>query len=142
MKRLILPMLLSILFLTACQSETIAVSGEKVNLDSGSYTNIDSLQLNSMLQNKDFVFVNVHIPFAGDIPNTDLSIPYDQITETQYLSQLPIDKNATIVLYCRSGRMSQIAAEELVSLGYTDIWNLKNGMVEWEQAGYKIDKSQ
>ena len=139
MKRLIIPILLSILFLTACQSETIDVSGEKVNVDGGSYTNIDSLQLNSMLQNKDFVFVNVHIPFAGDIPNTDLSIPYNQITETQYLSQLPSDKNRTIILYCRSGRMSQIAAEELVSLGYTDIWNLKNGMVEWEQAGYTID---
>jgi rhodanese-related sulfurtransferase len=32
--------------------------------------------------------------------------------------------------------MSTIAAEELVKLGYTDVWNLEGGMVEWEQAGY------
>jgi rhodanese-related sulfurtransferase len=36
--------------------------------------------------------------------------------------------------------MSQIAAEKLVSLGYTNVWNLKGGMVDWEQAGFDIEK--
>jgi len=140
MKKLVIPLVISILFLSACQGKTVDVVGEKVNVDGGSYTNIDSEELNTMLKNKDFVLVNVHIPFAGDIPATDLSIPYDQIAESDYLAQLPVDKNEKIVLYCRSGRMSQIAAEELVSLGYTNVWNFKNGMVEWEQSGYSLDK--
>ena len=93
-----------------------------------------------MLKNKDFVFINVHIPFAGNIANTDLSIPYDQITESSYLTQLPTDKNAKIALYCRSGRMSAIAAETLVSPGYINIWDLEGSMVNWEQAGYKLEK--
>ena len=140
MKNSAITLLISILLLSACQSKAIDVVGETINVDGSSYTAINSQQLNAMLKNKDFVFVNVHIPFAGNIVNTDLSIPYDQVTESKYLAQLPVDKKTKIVLYCRSGRMSQIAAEELVSLGYTNIWNLKGGMVEWEQAGYEIEK--
>ncbi len=83
MKRLILSLLISILFLSACQSKAVDVTGEKVSVDGGSYTNVDSRQLDAMLKNKDFAFVNVHIPFAGNIHDTDLSIPYDQITESQ-----------------------------------------------------------
>ena len=137
MKKIII-ILLAAIGLTACQSKP--VTGESVTVAGGLYKNVSPNELNTMLKNKDFVFVNVHIPFAGDIANTDLSIPYDQISASENLSQFPADKNAKIVLYCRSGRMSAIAAEELVSLGYTNIWELKGGMVDWEQAGYNIEK--
>jgi len=137
MKKYFLVFLLLIVFLIAgCQSKTLI--GETVTLPNGSYQNITAVNLNTLLKNKDFIFINVHIPFAGNIAGTDLSIPYDQIE--QNLSQLPSDKSAKIVLYCRSGHMSRIAAEKLVSLGYSSIWNLDGGMVGWEQAGYEIEK--
>jgi phage shock protein E len=139
MKKLIL-VLLSAVILAACQSQSADVTGETVTVTGGSYTRISPDELNTMLASKDFVFINVHIPFEGGIANTDLSIPYDQITESAYLSQLPADKNDKIVLYCRSGRMSAIAAEALVTLGYTNIWDLKGGMVDWENSGYALEK--
>jgi len=105
MKKFIL-VLLAVIVLAGCQSKPVL--GENVNVAGGSYKNVTVNELNEMLKNKDFVFVNVHIPFAGDIADTDLFIPYDQIE--QNLLQLPPDKNAQIVLYCRSGRMSAIAA--------------------------------
>jgi rhodanese-related sulfurtransferase len=124
------------LLVAGCQSRS--VSGEEVSVRGGAYRNITPRELSTMLKSKDFVFINVHIPFAGNIADTDLSIPYDQIE--QNLNLLPADKNAKIVLYCRSGHMSKIAAEKLVSLGYTNIWNLEGGMADWEKAGYQIEK--
>lgn len=139
MKRLIL-ILLSTILLAACQSKSTDVVGKTVTVDGGYYTRVTPDELNTMLKNKDFVFINAHIPFEGDIADTDLSIPYDQITDPGNLVQLPANKNAKIVLYCRSGRMSQMAAEALVKLGYTNIWDLAGGMVDWEQAGYVLEK--
>ena len=113
------------------------IPGQKVAVSGGEYTNITVSDLQEMLKNKDFFFVNVHIPFEGDIANTDVSIPYDKIDGQ--LGKLPANKDARIVLYCRSDRMSSIAAETLVGLGYTNIANLEGGMVAWEQAGLPIE---
>lgn len=131
--------------LSACQSAAVpAVTtastelGKIIKVDNGSYKDISVAELQTLLKNKDFTFVNVHIPFEGNLPKTDLSIPYDTIG--QNLDRLPADKNAKIVLYCRSGRMSMIAAKEMVTLGYTNIMNLDGGMVAWEQAGQTIEK--
>lgn len=135
MKRIAL-LILSVIILAGCQPQP--VSGETISVAGGSYQNVTARELNSMLKIKDFVFINVHTPFAGNIAGTDLSIAYDQIE--QKLSQLPDDKSAKIVLYCRSGRMSAIASEELVSLGYTNVWNLDGGMDAWVQAGYPLEK--
>jgi rhodanese-related sulfurtransferase len=86
--------------------------------------------------NKDFVLVNTHIPYAGEITATDLFLPYDQIG--QQLEQLPTDKQAKIVLYCRTGHMSAIAAETLVKAGYTNVWDVEGGMVAWQKSGQSI----
>jgi len=140
MKRLVITTFLLTLALTACQGQPAAVVGREVSAAGGVYYSVDPEQLKTMLENKDFVFVNVHIPFEGDIADTDLSIPYDQITGPGNLSALPPDKDAKIVLYCRSGRMSALAARDLVALGYTNIWDLDGGMVGWEAAGFEIEK--
>lgn len=89
-----------------------------------------------MLEAKDFPLFNVHIPYEGEIGQTDEFIPFDQIALN--LDRLPADKHATIVLYCRSGRMSEIAAMELAGLGYTSVAHLAGGMIAWEKAGLEV----
>ena len=141
----LLTIILAFLFLSACQSgndvsfsPNTATIGKQVQTDGGSYIDLTVNELNSLLDKKDFFLVNVHTPFEGNLSKTDLSIPYDEIG--QNLNKLPEDKNAKIVLFCRSGPMSGIAAKELVKLGYTNISELAGGMLAWEQAGLKVEK--
>jgi rhodanese-related sulfurtransferase len=115
---------------------TATVEGTKVSVDGGSYLDITPAALNALLSNKDFFFVNVHIPYQGEIAQTDAFIPFDQTHES--LDKYPPDKSAKIVLYCRSGRMSDIAARELVRQGYTRVFTLAGGMIEWESAGLPL----
>jgi rhodanese-related sulfurtransferase len=75
---------------------------------------------------------------VGELPQTDMFIPFNGID--QNIEMLPKDKSARVVLYCMSGRMSSIAAETMVKLGYTNVWNLKEGMLGWQQNGYSLLK--
>ncbi|MDQ3248856.1 MAG: rhodanese-like domain-containing protein, partial [Chloroflexota bacterium] len=103
------------------------------------YVDLSVEQLAGLLPQKNFTLVNVHIPYEGELPATDLFIPFDQITDN--LAQLPA-KDAPIVLYCRSGRMSAEAAKALTAQGYTNIFELEGGFNAWQAAGNQLLNKQ
>lgn len=143
-QRFLLMALLLGSLLTACGPQpaaptTAPASGVPVSVEGGTYTNITPIPLAEMLKKKDFLFINTHIPYAGEIAETDAFIPFEE-SGPQRVNEYPADKNTKIVLYCRSGHMSTIVAKELVKAGYTQVWNLDGGMAAWEQAGFELIK--
>ena len=69
----------------------------------------------------------------GHIPGAIL-IPYTEI-ENKAEEMLP-DKDKLILVYCRSGRRSKIAAESLAKLGYTNVKEF-GGIIDWP---YEVEK--
>lgn len=131
------------LLMTACSSQTATPTtapavGVPVSVEGGgTYWDISPVQLADILKSKDFIFINTHIPYEGEIEQTDAFIPFEE-NEPQHVGDYPEDKTAKIVLYCRSGRMSSIIAKELVKAGFSNVWNLDGGMIAWEKAGYEL----
>lgn len=89
-----------------------------------------------LIEDPDLPVINVHIPYEGEIAGTDDFFPFDRVEE--WADELPDDKDAPIVLYCMSGRMSGIASEALAALGYTDLYDLDGGMEAWQAAGFEL----
>ena len=107
-----------------------------VQANGGHWTNITPDRLATMLDHKDFTLLNVKTPYIGEIAGTDLYIPYDQVGGRA--AELPADKSTKLVVYCRSGHESAIAAQTLIDLGYTNIDNLDGGMNAWTASGRQL----
>ena len=119
-------------------AQPAAIRGRTVTVPGGLYSNVGASTLRKMLANKTFFLLNVHVPYEGEIQGTDANVPYDQVEHR--MGELPSDRSAPLVVYCRSGRMSTAAAETLVRLGYTAVWHLDGGFIEWQQAGFPLIK--
>jgi len=91
------------------------------------------------LREKGFVLVDVRTVEEHDrgaIPGTDLNIDYRQIAQRH--RELGAGLNDHIVVYCQSGKRSNIAADTLSELGYTNVYNIRGSMNAWLQAGYPV----
>ena len=97
-------------------------------------TNITPEELLSMLDNKDFELINVHIPDAGEIVGTDVHISFQDVDAIE--TYLDNDKSKRVVVYCLTGPMSKTASEELVARGYYNVFDMPAGMATWKQLGY------
>ena len=71
---------------------------------------------------------------AGHVPGA-VNVPYDQVAS--HLAKIPKDKE--VVLYCRSGRRTGLAAEVLEANGYTKLVHLQGDMQAWLQDGRPVE---
>lgn len=129
MKKLIF-LLLAVMMLAACGQA-------KENNQGAVYMNITAEEAKEIMDTEEgYVILDVREQDeydAGHISGAIL-IPYTQI-EAKANEMLP-DKDQLILVYCRSGRRSKIAAEALAELGYTNIKEF-GGILDWP---YEVEK--
>jgi len=100
------------------------------------FKNISPQEFDNILSSRNPFLVDVHIPEQKHLEGTDLVVPYNDIKEN--LDKFPKDKNAEIIVYCRSGSMSTEAAQVLVDAGYTRVSNLTGGINAYNESNYGI----
>ena len=138
MKKLFMLILLGIaviavvLFTTGCSSQPKAKSEtSSAAFTEGTYQKIAAATVKERLgKGEKLIIVDVRTKEeydGGHIPNS-LLIPYDEI-EVKAPALLK-DKNAAIIVYCRTGRRSEIAAKALIGMGYTNVADM-GGINTW-----------
>ena len=123
MKKLLF-LLLTVMLLTACGQD-------KENNQGAVYMNITAEEAMQIMDTEvGYIILDVREQDeydAGHIPEAIL-IPYTQIGGKA--NEMLPDKDQLILVYCRSGRRSKLAAEALVELGYTNIKEF-GGIIDW-----------
>ncbi len=123
MKKLIF-LLLAVMCLTACGQD-------KENNQGAVYVNITAEEAKQIMDSEEgYIILDVRTQEEydqGHIPGA-IVISHEEIAEKA--EQVLTDKEQLILVYCRSGRRSKIAAEALVELGYTNIKEF-GGIIDW-----------
>ena len=123
MKKLVF-LLLAVMMLTACGQD-------KENNQGAVYVNITAEEAKQIMDTEEgYIILDARTQEEydqGHIPGA-IVISHEEITEKA--EEMLTDKNQLILVYCRSGRRSKIAAEALVELGYTNIKEF-GGIIDW-----------
>ena len=123
MKKLVF-LLLAVMLLAACGQD-------KENNQGAVYVNIAAEEAKQIMDTEEgYVILDVRTQEEydqGHIPGA-IVISHEEIAEKA--EKVLTDKDQLILVYCRSGRRSKIAAEALVELGYTNIKEF-GGIIDW-----------
>jgi len=67
-----------------------------------------------------------------------ICVGYDYFDLQKTIEKLPKDKSTKIVVYCSLGIRSEIVAHKLIKKGYTNVYNLYGGILEWKNNNFQV----
>ncbi|BAY09350.1 rhodanese-like domain-containing protein [Calothrix sp. NIES-2098] len=99
---------------------------------------INAQTLKQLLDQKAVTPIDVREPaeFAGE------HIPGATLVSLSNFDPRKIPQEGNIVLYCRSGNRSTMAAQKLFDAGFTKVTHLHGGISTWKEAGYPTTINQ
>ena len=94
---------------------------------------IDVIAFKSAIYKKDIQLIDVRTPREFNASHIAKAINVDFYQQNQFVDKFSkLDKNRPVYLYCRSGSRSQKAARRLVKMGFTEVFDLKGGFLNWK----------
>ncbi len=140
MKRIIY-LLVLVLAVQSCSSKTDDKSStSEATVPQSQIENLDAATFKAKVESGNGIILDVRTPgevAQGYIANAVIIDIYDQNFIAE-LSNLPKDKE--VYVYCASGVRSVQAAEILQQNGFTHIYNLSEGLMDWQRSGYPLVK--
>jgi thioredoxin len=103
-----------------------------------SYQELAASEAMSLIRTRDPLIIDVRTPgeyYAGHLEGARL-IPLQQLQER--VGEIAGEKGRDILLYCRSGNRSTVAAEILGRAGFKKLYNIRYGILEWEKEGHRV----
>jgi rhodanese-related sulfurtransferase len=96
---------------------------------------VDPVEFSEVIAEPGVIILDVRTPEefnAGHIENA-INI---NVADSNFSSEVSkLDKNATVAVYCRSANRSAVATKEMAELGFTDMYDMQGGIIDWEAAG-------
>jgi phage shock protein E len=133
-----LAVLVAMAVLAGCSGQPAAAGAPAAGEALALPATVDVATVASIMEREDVVVLDVRETWeyeAGHIPGVTL-IPMGEVP--QRLSEIPTDK--TVVVTCRTGNRSGQVTDYLRQQGFDNVHNMGGGIVDWEAAGYAIER--
>jgi rhodanese-related sulfurtransferase len=119
----------------ACKNlETKKMATDYLNKSLKEIKELNSLELNQMIKNKEkFLLIDLRTERQferGSIDHEELH-NIDRGYLEFHIEEFAKNHEEKIVLYCCSGKRSAVSAKDLQEMGYTNVYSLKGGMIDW-----------
>jgi rhodanese-related sulfurtransferase len=118
---------ITLLILTACSAMPAADTSEPVLAE---YIKISAEDAKRMMNESDVIIVDVRTTEEFEEARIEGSILIPDYDIAQLAAEMLPDKEATILIYCRSGRRSELASRILIEQGYRNVYDF-GGIVDW-----------
>ena len=125
MKRLFAALIASVFTLTACGA-------------TGAVTTMNVPDFAKKVSDKSIVLLDVRTPaeFASGHISGATNIDFESGTFESDIQKL--DKSKSYAVYCRSGNRSGQATSLMAKDGFSTVFNLEGGLINWQSAGYPV----
>jgi len=112
-----------------------------VEMSAQGLQNVDAIKFKQLIATEDAILLDVRTPGEYSRGHIKGSTSIN-IADPEFVSKVGLlQKEKTILIYCLSGSRSSVSANYLSQKGFKKIYNLQQGLMDWNREGYALEQS-